>query len=165
VRRAIVSAAALSAITLVVACGGSGNTVEQWTVSGQLSGTSEITGVECVPGVDNYADIELSGMLNGQFFHVRLEFDENARGELTYGDPSSYLFVVAEYGTGQIAPYRWSEEGGAIGSGTATIDGARSGSLQLTVPPSGDVPGQAAQPITIAGKWSCPSPVAAASGV
>jgi hypothetical protein len=163
-RRAIVSAAALSAITLVVACGGSGGTVEQWTVNGQLSGTLKMTSVGC-DGVANDAEIELSGTLNGQFFHVRLEFDANAFGELAYGDPTSYLSVVVEYGSGMIAPYRWSDEGGAIGSGTATIDGARSGSLQLTVPPSGDAPGQAAQPITIAGKWSCPSPVPGASGV
>jgi hypothetical protein len=156
-RRAIVSAAALSAITLVVACGGPGGTVEQWTVSGQLSGTVKMTDVACD------AEIELSGTLNGQFFYVRL--DVNAFGELTYGDPASYLSVVVEYGSGMIAPYRWSDEGGAIGSGTATIDGARSGSLQLTVPPSGDAPGQAAQPITIAGKWSCPLPVPGASGV
>jgi hypothetical protein len=157
-RWAIVSAAALSAITLVVACGGSGGTVEQWTVSGQLSGTSEMTSVAC-GGVARDAEIELTGTLNDQFFHVRLVFDVNARGELTYGDPASYLAVVVEYGSGLIAPYRWSDEGGAIGSGTATIDGARSGSLQLTVPPSGDAPGQASQPLTIAGKWSCPSAV------
>jgi hypothetical protein len=163
-RRAIVSAAALSAITLVVACGGSGGTVEQWTVSGQLSGTLKMTGVGC-QDVAHDAEIELSGTLNGQFFYVRLEFDVNAFGELTYGDPASYLSVVVEYGSGMIAPYRWSDEGGAIGSGTATIDGARSGSLQLTVPPSGDAPGQATQPITIAGKWGCLSPVPAASGV
>jgi hypothetical protein len=160
-RRAIVTAAALSAITLVVACGGSGGTVEQWTVSGQLSGNAKITSVNC----DGVAEIELSGTLNSQFFYVRLEFDVNAFGELTYGDPASYLSVVVEYGSGMIAPYRWSDEGGAIGSGTATIDGVRSGSLQLTVPPSGDAPGQAAQPITIAGKWGCLSPVPAASGV
>jgi hypothetical protein len=94
------------------------------------------------------------------------------------GDPASLQAMVDQtqsvistvgpyqlYGSGLIAPYRWSDEGGAIGSGTATIDGARSGSLQLTVPPSGDAPGQAAQPITIVGKWSCPSPVPVASGI
>ncbi len=123
-----------------------------------------MTSVAC-GGVADYAEIELRGTLNDQFFLVRLDFDVNARGELTYGDPASYLSVVVEFGPGLIAPYRWSDEGGAIGSGTATIDGARSGSLQLTVPPSGDAPGQAAQPITITGKWSCPSPVPVASGV
>src|SRR5450756_649534 len=107
-RRAIVSAAALSAITLVVACGGSGGTVEQWTVSGQLSGTLKMTGVGC-QDVAHDAEIELSGTLNGQVFYVRLEFDVNAFGELTYGDPASYLSVVVEYGSGMIAPYRWSD--------------------------------------------------------
>lgn len=157
-RRAIVSAAALSAIALVIACGGSGGPVEQWTVSGQLSGTLKITRVGC-QGVAHDAEIELTGTLNDRFFQVRLDFDVNARGELTYGDPASHLSLVVEYGSGMIAPYRWSDEGGAIGSGTATIDGVRSGSLQLYCAALRRRAGQAAQAITIAGKWSCGSPV------
>lgn len=133
---------------------GGGLSGEPWTVSGQLSGTAQMTEVTCDIVQDSY-QVNVAGTLDGKYFAVRPVFSTTTDGGINYGADSP-LFIEVLFGTTTADQFHWNNGSGVEGSGNLSADPTGSGNLNVTVPASLNSPGFATAPITVAGFWTCP---------
>jgi hypothetical protein len=154
---ATVGTASSPASNPVTATAGGPSEIFDWTVSGQYSGTAQMTMTTC-DIVGNQDEIGLDGTLNGVNFYIGSTFSTTASGTLTYSSPNDLLFVEVKYGTGTTGTpaAHWNNGSGFNGIGTATIGAQGSGSMDVTVPPSANSPAGATVPIRVSGDWTCP---------
>jgi hypothetical protein len=102
----------------------------------------------CTIGPSGF-QVQLNGTYNGAT--VTLLLGGANSGTLLYDDPKSGVAVDLKSGSG--AWYGSAGSSGATGTVNVGVNGG--GSMQVTVPPFRPSPGNATDPVSVAGAWTC----------
>jgi hypothetical protein len=136
----------------------SGVTAGNWTISGQLVGSMDLTASGCqhTGQLAPTWGAQVTGTLNGTVIGVFLATPNGGTTDLSTATADTLLSV--HYGAvgAAINDYWLAVGGGAGATGTVTVDSDGSGSMTATLPISPVANNGATRPITISGQWVCP---------